>query len=416
MIDYLKKLTVKNAGFVIIDRGDCQLLSELIIERTDETISYNTLRRLFGLASHVKPSKSTLDTLARFNGYKNYIHFLKINPYEAYWSDKEKLYGLLNEDSQNLIQFVNKADFKNEHALDFMISLCRELIYLNKIDVLDQVFQTNFFNNRDFSYSEIIHFGNSVGILFKTKQMVEKKLLSNANFLKFVYCIYVDYSNLNGYYGAWSKYVSQNNSDIQVKCFSQAILQLINYLNGKSVSYSNFISVDTTKFHPILKGRLFSIKILSGNFNSNDIEKYFNSLKIINDKKNISDYFYELTIVAIFSRDFLLMELIINFLSNQQFSAKYYYQEHHLKLYKLMCLFYFNSKDDDIPNKDELINNSLESEFKYSYKEIIQLLIIVFNYHKDKKENKIHLKEFEEISKKLNYPLFSRDYLMNYFK
>ena len=225
----------------------------------------------------------------------------------------------------------------------------------------------------------------------------------------------MDYSNLNGYYGAWSKYVSQNTSDIQVKCFSKAILQLINYLNGKSVSYSSFISVDTTKFHPILKGRIFSIKILSGNFNSNDIEKYFNSLKIINDKKNISDYFYELTIIAIFSRNFLLMELIINFLSNQQFSAKYYYQEHHLKLYKLMCLFYFNSKDDDIPNKDELINNSLESEFKYSYKEIIQILIIVFNYHKDKKENEIHLKEFEKVSKKINYSLFSKDYLMNYF-
>ena len=105
-----------------------------------------------------------------------------------------------------------------------MISLCRELIYLNKIDELDQVFQTSFFYNRDFSYSEIIHFGNSVGILFKTKQVLENKLLSNANFLKFVYCIHVDYSNLNGYYGIWSKFVCESTTDIQVKCFSQAIL------------------------------------------------------------------------------------------------------------------------------------------------------------------------------------------------
>ena len=60
MIDYLKKLTVKNAGFEIKDRGDCQLLSELIIERTDELISYNTLRRLFGLVDFVKPNKNTL--------------------------------------------------------------------------------------------------------------------------------------------------------------------------------------------------------------------------------------------------------------------------------------------------------------------------------------------------------------------
>ena len=51
MIDYLKKLTIKNAGFEIIDRGDCQLLSsELIIEKIDETVSYNTLRRIFGFS------------------------------------------------------------------------------------------------------------------------------------------------------------------------------------------------------------------------------------------------------------------------------------------------------------------------------------------------------------------------------
>lgn len=415
MIDFLKKLTIKNAGFDIQDRGDCQLLSELIIERTDELLSYNTLRRFFGLAPYVKPSKNTLDTLARFNGYKDYVHYLKINPYEAYWSDKEKLYSLLNEDSEEIIKFINKTNFKNEQALDFMISLCRELIYLNKIDVLDQVFHTSFFNNRDFSYSEIIHFGNSVGILFKTTQIVEKKLLSNANFLKFVYCIYVDYSNLNGYYGTWSKYVSQNTSDIQVKCFSQAILQLINYLNGKSVSFSSFISVDTTKFHPILKGRLFSIKILSGNSNTSEFKKYFDSLKIINDNKKISDYFYELTITAIFSKNFLLMELIINVVSNQQFNNKYYYQEHHLKLYKLMCLFYSNLKDDDISNTDDIENKILESDFKYSYKEIIELLIQILKYHKQKKAKKYHLKKFEEISKKLNYPLFSNDYLINYF-
>ena len=417
MIDYLKKLTIKNSGFAIIDRGDCQLLSELIIEKTDETVSYNTLRRLFGLASYVKPSKSTLDTLARFNGYKNYIHYLKINPFEAYWSDKEKLYSLIIEDAEEIIKFIDTADFKNEHALDFMISLCRELIYLNKIEELEQVFQTNFFNNRDFSYSEIIHFGNSVGILFKTKQVLESKLLSSANFLKFVYGIYVDYSNLNGYYGIWSKFVCESTTDIQVKCFSQAILQLINFMNEKSVSYSGFESLDTVAFHPILKGRLFSIKLLSGDYNSVDIERYFDSLKINNENnKNVLwDFFYELMITAIISRNFLLMGSIKKFLSSQKFSIKYYYQEHHLKLYELMCLFHSYYLDDESLNTDKIENNILQSEFKYSYKEIIQLLIVVFNYHNDKNNSLVHLNKFEEISQKLNYPLFSKDYLINYF-
>jgi hypothetical protein len=415
MIDYLKKLTIKNAGFDIIDRGDCQLLSELIIEKTDETVSYNTLRRMFGLASYVKPSKSTLDTLSRFNGYKNYIHYLKINPFEAYWSDKEKLYSLINGESDQIIKFVNTTGFKNEHALDFMISLCRELIYLNKIEELEQVFQTNFFNNRNFSYSEIIHFGNSVGILFKTKQVSEKIILSNANFIKFVYTIHVDYSCLNGYYGTWSKYVSENTTDIEVRCFSKAILQLVNYMNGKSVSYSNFVSVYTTNFHPILKGRLFSIKILSGDYNSDDVKRYFDNVKISNNSSELLDYFYEPMIIAIMSRNFLLMGLIKKFLSNQKLNIKYYYQEHHRELFELMCLFHSYYLDNEAINNIEIENTILESEFKYSYKEIIKLLIVVYNYHNDKKDSKSHLKKFEEISKKLNYSLFSKDYLVNYF-
>lgn len=408
MIDYLKKLTVKNAGFDIIDRGDCQLLSELIIEKTDETVNYNTLRRLFGLASYVKPSKRTLNTLARFNGYTNYIHYLKINPFEAYWSDKEKLYNVINEDSNEIIKFINKYNFKNEHALDFMISLCRELIYLNKIDELDQVLRTKFFNNRDFSYSEIIHFGNSVGILFRAKQDLNKKLLSNANFLKFVYCIHVDYSYLNGYYGTWSAYVSQNTTDIQIKSFSKAILQLINFLNGKTVSYSGFELLDTKEFHPILKGRLLSIKILTGEYKLSDVDRYFERLKIENSS-NLFDYFYELMIIAIISRNFSLMELIKKFLSNEKVNIKYYYQEHHLVLYELMCFFYSYFIED------ELKNNILDSEFKYSYKEVIQLLKVVINFHTDKINGEKYLKKFEEISKKLGYPLFTKDYLINYF-
>ena len=230
-----------------------------------------------------------------------------------------------------------------------------------------------------------------------------------------MYTIHVDYSSLNGYYGNWSKYVSENTTDIEVKSFSQAILQLINYLNEEAVSYTDSDSVDSTAFHPILKGRLFSVKILSGDYDSYDVNKYFNSININNDSNKLLDYFYEPMITAIISRNFLLMGLIKKFISNQKFNIKFYYQEHHRELFELMCLFHSYYLDNESINKVEIENNILESEFKYSYKEIIQLLIVVFNYHTDKKNNRRHLKTFESISKKLNYPIFSKAYLFNYF-
>jgi hypothetical protein len=413
MIDYLKKLTIKNAGFEIIDRGDCQLLSELIIEKIDETVSYNTLRRIFGLANYVKPNTSTLDTLARFNGYKNYVHFLKINPYEAYWSDKEKLYHLLHDDSESLLHFLNGMDYKSEQALNFMISLCRELVYLDQQALLNEVFHSDFFNERHFSYSETLHFGNSVGMLFKTYSLSDDKLLLNPNFLKYVYCIYVDYSNLNGYYGDWCLYVSTTTSDIQIKCFSLAVLELKKYLNGLPVSYDFFSSLSISDFHPILIGRLFSVQLLSYQYGSNDITVFFNTIKK-SPPENVLDFLYEPIIVALLSRNFLLMDMILKFILNEKVKVNYYYHEHHMNLFRLLTLF--NSKFESnelttLKNKDFVLE---EGYFKYSYKEIIMLLIYVYKFHTSEDAD-FQLNAYKLLSKKLNYPLFSKVYLFNYF-
>jgi hypothetical protein len=414
MIDYLKKLTIKNAGFEIKDRGDCQLLSELILERTDELLSYNTLRRLFGLIGFVKPNKNTLDVLARFNGYKDYLHFIKINPYEAYWCDKEKLYQLLTDDPNKIIDFVNQIDYKSEQALDFMISLCRELIYLNKFQVFEEVFNTRFFNDRIFSYSETLHFGNSIGILFKNNRLPTKKILLNQNFLKFVFTIYVDYSNLNGYYGEWCVYVCKNTNDIQLQYFSSALLELKKYLNGKSVNKSNFDLVDIKDFHPILIGRLFSIKLLSNDVDNDEVNNFLEFIKK-SDNEKILDYLYEPMIVAILSKNFIFMETLIHFVLNQKIKVTYYYHEHHMKLFSLLQVFY--SKYLLINSEAKIIIENVvdTDDFKYSYKELLALLVAVFKFNNNDETNKSNYLEYTEISNKLKYPFFSDSYLVNYF-
>ena len=58
-----------------------------------------------------------------------------------------------------------------------------------------------------------------------SESKVNKELLLNTTFLNFVYSIFVDYSNLSGYYSDWSEFVSKNSSDIQMKCFANSILQ-----------------------------------------------------------------------------------------------------------------------------------------------------------------------------------------------
>ena len=60
MQNILKRKTELTAGFKITNRGDCETLSELILEKTSNNLSYNVLRRFFGLSSYMKPNKATL--------------------------------------------------------------------------------------------------------------------------------------------------------------------------------------------------------------------------------------------------------------------------------------------------------------------------------------------------------------------
>ena len=75
MVQNLLSEVTKTSGIAIHTRGDCELLSALILEETDQFISYNTLRRLYGLAASRNPRQQTLNTLARFCGYGGYREF-----------------------------------------------------------------------------------------------------------------------------------------------------------------------------------------------------------------------------------------------------------------------------------------------------------------------------------------------------
>ena len=73
MIDILKKEIEKKIGKKINSRGDCELVSNVILETLELEISYNSVRRLYGLINPTKPNKKTLNTLAKFVGYKNSV-------------------------------------------------------------------------------------------------------------------------------------------------------------------------------------------------------------------------------------------------------------------------------------------------------------------------------------------------------
>ncbi|MDB4516999.1 hypothetical protein N9089_05305, partial [Crocinitomicaceae bacterium] len=91
----MKKNIEVKLGREIRRRGDCQYLSDRIHEELDKTLSYNTIRRAFGveLDCKIKPRNSTLNILSKFIGYKSFEKFSKETDWRQDWSLQIRISG-----------------------------------------------------------------------------------------------------------------------------------------------------------------------------------------------------------------------------------------------------------------------------------------------------------------------------------
>ena len=260
MIDLLKKELELKLGQKIENRGDAELLAHAIQETIDHQISYNTIRRFFGVSTNVKPNKNTLDILTRFVGFKSYIHFIETYSFKEKKNLSELIYkAVYNKDNEEIISLVKQIKKTPEDFVSFIIIIIRELIYNKDYHILNNIFKLKEMEFNSFSYSEVLLIGNATGLLLRKHQMDNYILLKNRNFLQCVYSSFVDYSNINGFYGEWAKFVVGNNVNRDIIIFSNAILELKKYLNQKKIQNDFGDLAYSNKLHPILCSRLLSI-------------------------------------------------------------------------------------------------------------------------------------------------------------
>ena len=415
MIDLLKKELELKLGQKIKNRGDAELLAHAIQETIDHQISYNTIRRFFGVSTNVKPNNNTLNILAKFIGFKNYIHFTQTHSFREKKNLSEIIYkAIYNEDNEEIISLVKKIKKTPEDFVSFIILLVRELIYIKNYHILNNIFDLKEMEFKSFSYSEVLLIGNSTGLLLRKNPMDNYILLKNRNFLQCVYSSFVDYSNINGFYGEWAKFVVRNKVNKEIIIFSDAILQLRKFLNKKKIQNDYEELAYSNKLHPILCSRLLSLSFLNSPGQKTD-ETLSNYIKSHSKKKQIYvDYFYELFITAIYSKNIHLMKSLINIMNVSRIST-FTYQKDHLNMYYFMCLFYYQSIKNKVEIKKylKLININF---FKSCYEDFINLLFQVFWYHqvKNKTTKESHRNKYLELAEKLNYPYFDEKFLLEY--
>ena len=413
MIENLKKEIAKKIKREIKNRGDCVFLSNAIFEILDIEISYNTLRRFYNLLPSTKTSIKTFNTLAQFIGYKNYIDFTQNYKYKEKINITEIIYKTVSEnDSEEIINLVNKTKNNSEDFISMIIILIRELWHNENYNLINKIFRLKALNYNSFSYYEVLKLGNSIGLLIRKKSKIEPILLNNINFLECVFLIFVDYSSLNTYYGDSLKIIKKNNFKYDITLFSSALLEFRNFLNNKNVNKITFKASKTNHLHPILSGRLLSLKLLSVDPNKR--------LRILNThhkslltKGNIISHYYELFTTSILLKNIEIMSFLISLIT---LKVEFHYQKTHLNSFYLMCLFYYKLTGD-IENETKFLKSFKLSDCRDSYKEFISLIHLIYLYNSTTTSaNKKKIKtRYLNLSKELNYSYFSEDFLLKYF-
>ena len=416
MINSLKNQLQNKIGKKIQSRGDCEFIANAILETLDIEISYNTIRRLYGLAPATIPQPKTLNTIAQFLGFKNYAHFT-LSKHQTGKTDLSQLvYNIVHRgDQTEIINLVKSTRRSTENFTLFTVILFRELLHHNDIKLLRKLLDLDELQFDKFTYSEVLYFGNSIGLLLRNYPERGKELLFKSNFIHNVYLIFVDYSKLNGYYGDWTEQINLKAPSKAIGIFTSSILEFRKFLNLKKPNFPHDKLLYSKKLNPILCSRLIALKLMSTDTTRHQkiLKKYFT----IHTKKSLlMDYSHELFTSAILTKNRDLMKFLIHKI-DWHAETSFYYHKYHLNSFYLMAMFYYRLTG----------NNREETRFEqlfnlencvYSYQEFINLLFLIFRFdqaNSPKLKNAFQLK-YMTLSKKLNYPLFSEKYLVSYFQ
>ena len=418
MLNILKKLVETKIGRTVKTRGDCQLISDAILESLDVEISYSTIKRVYGLNASTKSNTKTLNTLAKFIGYNNYFHFIQTYNFENNNNLNFQVFRIISKmDQLEIIELINDTKKSSENFNNFIIILIRELLHHKNYKLINKIFQLEALKYDTFSYSEVLYIGNSIGLLLRKQAKIDHILLNNTNFLSCVYLTFIDYSNLNGYYGEWTDIINVNQPKKEIALFTGSLLEFRNFLNNKKLKELDEDLIYNKELHPILCSRLLASKLLvNDNGNSINTSQILDSYFEVHSKKSsLVDYSYELFTTAILTKNYVLMKYLIE-KTNLNTTIEFYYQKSHLNSYYLMSIFYFkytqNSVEEKRHNRLFSINDCM-----YSYEDFITILYHIYVFGSTKigsKKDRIK-KEYIQLSKQLNYPYFSESYLLNYF-
>ena len=412
MEEELKNITEEKIGFRIKTLKDSKRLSQIIAKENDVDISYNTIRRFFGVVKNVQASNFTLDTLSRFNSFENYSDFIVNHKLMYRWRQEFEISKIIHRgEDDKLLEYIDRSISQTKSFNLKLIQIIRELLLIGNFNLIRRVFELKKMNADNFNYDSKVLIGMSIGYLISVvnkKNKAFNELVLNENFQDLVITIFVDYGNLRSYYSEIIKIIHTKSSRKDVQVFCEGILNLNLFLN-KENSQSFYILKEEEDFHPILKSRIFAqyllmedseIIIKLKNYYQKHLENGFIPI----------EYLFEINFTSILTRNFEVMKWIIEKIKPET-DYTFFYKYEHYNNFIFMKLIYY-TKMNEYEKIAAIDKNLIIQRFK-SYEEMALLYhnICKFKWDNDEK----YFTSYMEIAKKINPGFFTEKYFFDYF-
>jgi len=408
----LREITESKIGFKIKNLKDSKRLSQIIALENDIEISYNTIRRFFGIVKNVKASNFTLDTFSKFNGFNNYSDFIINFKLRNKWHQEIETSKIIHRGKEDeLLAYVNhNIDQRNSFILK-LIQIIRELILTENFALISKIFELKKMNANNFNYDNTVLIGMSIGYLMRVIDIRNKafnQLILNENFQDLVITIYVDYGSLKIYYAKIIEIIYNKTSRKNVSVFCKGILNLNKYLNKENTN-SYYILKEEKDFHPILKSRIFAQYMLMGDSEIIIKLKNYYQKHLVNGFIPI-EYLFEINFTSILTKNFKVMKWIIEKIKPES-DYTFFYKYEHYNNFLFMKLIYY-TKINDHEKIASIDKNLIINRFK-SYEEIASLYYNIYKYKwlSDKK----YLTNYLKLAKKVNPSFFTKKYFLEYF-
>ncbi len=423
MVEELKSQIEKSFGKKIISRGDCELLSEDLFKRTGVVISYNTFRRMFGLAEYRQPRLATLNHLASYIGFQSYQDFTQRFVEIDAWPTWETLYVTLSTGS--IHEIIGMLHYRQVNNIQFATSFAvvtRELLLRDECDLLVELFRCPYFQFSKMPYDDVAQIGVLTGLIYRTHSntTTERRLLKEPNFRDLILKIYVDYARLNGKYGEWIDWLLKyKHLDDETSIFIRCVVVWKRVLNAQA-----FLSTDIKALpklndaqHPILFGRIFGLQFLA----SKRVDSRRSIVRQMNARLTKFpdlrlELLHEPAIQSLVTRNKKLVDFVYEHVQTISEIHRWYHlsQISILKVFQVSVLI---SKSEFVRANSILENISI-GHIRYGYREFIELYISFFRLKISealKREVSSVRFDFLDKWKRINYPLFTEDYFQNYF-